>query len=113
VIDQRDADDVAIERAGESPGHKMRGKVAASKVKKSRKVRSESVEESSGNVLADLGFLDAGERLRKAQVALNDSGPKVKSSRDKPANEVERLRLVFEDIEAAVVKRASKKPKAR
>ena len=47
----------------------MTSKVADSKVKKPRRVRVETVERSSGNVFADLGFRDAEERMWKAQLA--------------------------------------------
>jgi hypothetical protein len=68
----------------------MNSKVADSKVKKPRRVRSERVELSSGNVFADLGFSDAEERLRKAQVAVSVSVAKVKGSCNKAASEVAR-----------------------
>lgn len=74
----------------------MNSKIAGSKIKKPRRVKSESVEHSSGNVFADLGFRDAEERMREAQLAINVSVSKVKRSRNKPASEVvqQGLRLV-------------------
>ncbi len=44
----------------------MTTKVAGNKLKR---VRAEGIEPSSGNVFADLGFADAGERMLKAQLA--------------------------------------------
>ena len=43
------------------------------KAKKTKRVKSETIEYSSGNVFADLGFDDAEERLRQAQSAIKDS----------------------------------------
>jgi hypothetical protein len=45
----------------------MSSKIATTKTKQ---VKVEKVEPSSGNVFAGLGFADAGERLLKAQLAL-------------------------------------------
>ena len=56
----------------------MKSKAADCKAKKPRRVRSETIELSSGNVFADLGFSDAEERLRKAQLAINVSVATVK-----------------------------------
>src|SRR5438309_1826787 len=66
----------------------MKSKAPDYKTKKPRRARSESVEDSSGNVFADLGFLDAEERLRKAQLSINASVATVKGSHRKPASEV-------------------------
>ena len=40
---------------------------------KAKRVRAESVNPSSGNVFADLGFADSEERLLKAQLAVKIS----------------------------------------
>lgn len=47
----------------------MNSKMANTKVKKAKNLKSEKVERSSGNVFADLGFRDAEERMWKAQLA--------------------------------------------
>jgi predicted XRE-type DNA-binding protein len=47
----------------------MNSKIANTKVKKAKNLKSEKVERSSGNVFADLGFYDADERMWKAQLA--------------------------------------------
>ncbi|HXU35954.1 MAG TPA: hypothetical protein VN937_06290 [Blastocatellia bacterium] len=70
------------------------------KAKRAKRVKAESVELSSGNVFADLGFEDADERMLKAQLAIGidqlDRGEYV---------EYASVEEMFEDIEAAVPKR--------
>ncbi|MEK6322273.1 MAG: hypothetical protein AABN33_11370 [Acidobacteriota bacterium] len=58
----------------------MKSKAADCKAKKPKRVRSERVELSSGNVFADLGFSDAEERMRKAQLAIKNSQKSTKDS---------------------------------
>ena len=51
----------------------MKKNVMGTNAKKTRRAKAETVELSSGNVFADLGFPDAEERMRKAQVAIKNS----------------------------------------
>jgi hypothetical protein len=72
------------------------------KAKKAKRVKPDSVEISSGNVFADLGFEDADERMLKAQLALGidqlDRGEYF---------EYASVEDLFEDIEPALSKRRS------
>lgn len=49
---------------------RMTVKISTTKTKRVKVGKTEKVEPSSGNVFADLGFADAGERLLKAQLAV-------------------------------------------
>jgi len=51
----------------------MNKKVRDASAKKTTRVKAETVERSSGNVFADLGFHDADERLWKAQLGIEIS----------------------------------------
>ena len=48
----------------------MNGKVRRDNPRKAQTTKAERIERGSGNVFADLGFRDAEDRLRKAQVAI-------------------------------------------
>jgi len=56
-------------RSGKKRRQEMNKKVRDARAKKSTRVKAETVERSSGNVFADLGFHDADDRLWKAQLA--------------------------------------------
>jgi len=56
----------------------MKQKLKAAKARKSR-ASDESVEPSSGNVFADLGFRDAEERLLKVKLATKTDSNDVRS----------------------------------
>ena len=86
----------------------MNKKVLGIKARGAKRVKAERVERSSGNVFADLGFHDASERMLKAQLAIGidqlDRGEYV---------EYASVEGMFNDIEATVAKRTTKKPRAR
>lgn len=79
----------------------MNKNARGTKAKRNKRVKTESVELSSGNVFADLGFEDANERMLKAQLAIGidqlDRGEYV---------EYASVEEMFDDIEAAVSKRS-------
>jgi predicted XRE-type DNA-binding protein len=51
----------------------MNSKVGRNRARKDRRVKTEEIVRSSGNVFADLGFRDAEERMWKAQLAIKIS----------------------------------------
>jgi len=70
----------------------MNSKPGRHKLRKTRTVKADKVEPSSGNVFADLGFRDAEARLWKAQLAIKMS-QLIQSKRWTQAQAAERVGL--------------------